>query len=47
MKGKDQYGWPPFTNHSRKATFNTETIFFLSYKTIYHKEEVNRTEPPP
>jgi hypothetical protein len=34
VKGKDQYGWPPYTNKFRSAAFQTELNFFqnnLSY----------------
>jgi len=31
----------------RSATFQTETIFILFFKTTYFDEEVNRTEPSP
>ncbi len=30
LKGKDQYGWPPWTYEFRSAAFHTETTFFFS-----------------
>jgi hypothetical protein len=44
LKGKKgHYGSPPCVNKFRSAGFRTEAIFL--YKTTYHNEEVNCTEP--
>ncbi len=47
LKRKEKYSWSPCTNLFRSATFHTETIFFLFYKSTYVIEEVNRTDPSP
>ncbi len=50
LKGKDQYGWPPWTSSDRRwfrsAASNTD-LFFFFLKTSSLDEEVNRTEPSP
>jgi hypothetical protein len=47
LKGKALYNWPPCINLCRSATFYTDTIIFIFYKTTYLNEEVNCTEPLP
>jgi hypothetical protein len=47
LKGKDQYDQTPCANEFLSATFQTESFFFLFYKTTYLNEEVNHTDPSP
>jgi len=44
LKGKYQYNRPPCLD---KLLLILKMFFFLFYKTSYHKEEVNRSEPSP
>ncbi len=43
LKGRDQYGWPPWTCKLRSASFFTE-FFFLFCQTNYLKKEANCTD---
>jgi hypothetical protein len=45
MNRKDQYSRPSCTTSSDLLLFNTETIYFLFYKTSYLNVEVNRSQP--
>ncbi len=46
MKGKDQYGWPPYNNLFGSASVDITNIFYY-YKTSPLNEEVSCTEPSP
>ncbi len=46
LKGKDNYGWPPYTNYFRSAAFYYENTFFYFF-TKQGRKEANGTEPTP